>query len=168
MVVVVTAGLGAWPASYIVRSETSSLRLRSKTSGLGWLFGGIVRCAFGIGFPYLYNSDAANLGAKTGFIVFATSLIGVVITWFFIPELKGLSTTQIDRLFEKTTSVRRVRTAEWERVESGDDLPLRDTGLARERTNESDLSQDSGSVQVSLEGAKPVESFEPLRRRPTS
>jgi hypothetical protein len=158
MVIVVTAGLGVWPASYIVRSETSSLRLRSKTSGLGWLFGGIMRCAAGFGIPYLYNSDAANLGAKTGFVFFGTSLIGVVITWFLVPELKGLSTTEIDRLFEKKSSVR-----SWESVESGDDLPLRSSGLGRERTNSSAVTGDSGSIDAT----KPAEPFEPLRKRPT-
>ena len=163
MVIVITAGLGVWPASYIIRSETSSLRLRSKTSGLGWLIGGVIRCAAGFGIPYLYNTDAANLGAKIGFVFFATSLIGVMITWFIVPELKGLSTTEIDRLFEKKSSVRRVRTAEWERVESGDDLPLRSSDLGRERTNSSVVTGDSGSIDAT----KPAEPFEPLRKRPT-
>ena len=157
MVIVVTAGLGVWPASYIVRSETSSLRLRSKTSGLGWLCGGIIRCVAGFSVPYLYNADAANLGAKTAFVFFGTSLIGVVITWFLVPELKGLSITEIDRLFEKNSSVR------WERVERGDDLALQGAELGHERTNSSAFTGDSGSIHAT----KPVEPFEPLRKRPT-
>lgn len=166
MVVVVSAGLGVWPASFLVRSETSSLRLRSKASGIGWVVGGVVRCGFGIGAPFLYNSDAANLGAKIGFVFFGTSLLGVVVTWFTVPELKGLSTTEIDRLFEKKSSLQRVRTAEWERVESGDDLPLRETSLGRERTNDNNGSRIT-EESASIEGAKPVDSYEPLRKRPT-
>jgi hypothetical protein len=166
MVIVVSAGLGVWPASFIVRSETSSLRLRSKASGIGWFFGGIIRSGFGLGAPYLYNSDAANLGAKIGFVFFGTSLLGVVVTWFTVPELKGLSTTEIDRLFEKKSSLQRVRTAEWERVESGDDLPLRDIGLGRERTNETNDSQVT-EESASMQGTKPADSYEPLRKRPT-
>lgn len=163
MVIVVTAGLGVWPASFIVRSETSSLRLRSKTSGLGWFYGGIVRCVFGIGAPYLYNSDAANLGAMTGFVFAGTSILGVVITWFAVPELKGLTTTEIDRVFDKPAMIRRIHTGEWERIETGDELPLRTTDLDRETTNDTDESQAADSIQ----GAKPAESFEPLRKRPT-
>ena len=166
MTIIVSAGLGVWPASFIVRSETSSLRLRSKTSGLGWLFGGLVRCGFGIGAPYLYNPDAANLGGKTGFIFAGTSLIGLVVTWFFVPELKGLSTTEIDRLFEKPSAIRRVSTSQWQRIESGDEAPLRSNDLDREPTNETTGSHLTEDVD-SLQEVKPADAFEPLRRRPT-
>lgn len=167
MVIVVTAGLGVWPASFIVRSETSSLRLRSKTSGLGWLIGGVVRCGFGLGAPFLYNTDAGDLGAKTGFVFAGTSLIALAITWFFVPELKGLSTTEIDRLFEKpNVGISRVGTGQWQRIEDGDEMPLQSNDLERERTSEtggSRFTEDSDSLQ----GVKPAEAYEPLRRRPT-
>ncbi|KAK0825064.1 hypothetical protein LTR73_007351 [Friedmanniomyces endolithicus] len=80
MIIVVVAGLGAWPASYVIASETSSLRLRSKTQGVGWLLGNAISCACGFGVPYLYNSDAANLGGKTGFIYVALASLGILVT----------------------------------------------------------------------------------------
>lgn len=101
MILVITiAGVGVWPASYVVSSETSSLKLRSKTQGLTWIGGGAVKCGFDLGMPYVYNADAANLGAKTAFVFFGTTLLALVIAWFGIPELKGRSPVDADRLFE--------------------------------------------------------------------
>ena len=125
MLIIVTAGLGAWPASYVVASETSSLRLRSKTQGVGWLLGGGIGCGFGFGVPYLYNSDAADLGGKVGFIFLGLSALGVLITWFLVPELKGLTAVDIDRVFEKNVPVRRANTAQWEALPNEDEMPLR-------------------------------------------
>ncbi|KAK1815523.1 hypothetical protein LTR12_010074 [Friedmanniomyces endolithicus] len=122
MIIVVVAGLGAWPASYVIASETSSLRLRSKTQGIGWLLGGGISCGFGFGVPYLYNSDAANLGGKTGFIYVALASLGVLVTWLVVPELKGLSAVEIDRVFERNLLVGRAETAQWESVPGGDDV----------------------------------------------
>ena len=163
MAIVVSAGLGAWPASYVVAAETSSLRLRSKTSGIGWLLGGVVRSIFGTAFPFLYNSDALNLGAKTGFVLFGTAAIGVIITWFGVPEMKGLSSVEIDRLFEKKISIRRTGTSEWERVGSGEELAPRDVNTGNARTEYDRTSVGTNSIQATTT----EESFEPLRKRPT-
>ena len=161
MLIIVVAGLSAWPASYVVSSETSSLRLRSKTSGLGWLIGGIIRCGFDVGSPYLYNSDAGDLGAKTGFVFCGTAAVGVVITWFTLPEMKGLNSAEIDHLFEQKRSVRRVNTSQFERVGSGDDLPLRN--MDSESTEYDAASVDSSSIGPVIS----TESYHPLRKRPT-
>ena len=163
MVVVIIAGIGCWPASYVVSAETSSLRLRSKTSGVVWLMGGAVRMGFDLGCPYLYNADAADLGAKIGFIFFATAVLGVVITWFIVPEMKGLKPVEIDRLFERKGSVRRANTSDWERVGGGDEVPLRDVDTGNERTEYDAASLGSSSIQPEI----PVGAYEPLRKRPT-
>ncbi|KAF2187526.1 MFS general substrate transporter [Zopfia rhizophila CBS 207.26] len=99
--IVVTCGLGCWPASYAIMGETSSLRLRSKSQAIGSLAQNISGIAMNFMLPYLYNPDAANLGAKTGFLFTALSAIGAVMTYFFVPELKGRSALEIDHLFEK-------------------------------------------------------------------
>ena len=103
ILVISVAGLGVWPAAYVVSSETSSLRLRSKTQGLTWIGGGAIKAGFDLGMPYAYNPDAANLRAKTGFLFCGTAAVGVIITWFFVPEMKGRTPVEIDRLFELKT-----------------------------------------------------------------
>ncbi|CZT46898.1 uncharacterized protein RSE6_07405 [Rhynchosporium secalis] len=59
-------GLGNfWP---VVASEVSSSRLRAKSSRIGFIVNAFGNGVFTIVFPYLVNADAANLGAKIGFI----------------------------------------------------------------------------------------------------
>ncbi|KAK0866605.1 hypothetical protein LTR87_014952 [Friedmanniomyces endolithicus] len=152
MIIVVVARLGAWPASYVIASETSSLRLRSKTQGIGWLLGGGVSCGFGFGVPYLYNSDAANLGGKTGFIYVALTSLGVLVTWLVVPELKGLSAVEIDRVFEKDIPVGRAETAQWRSVPMEEDaVPLRNiltsSSFASTAYDASLISSGGGYVQ---------------------
>lgn len=165
MLIVVIAGLGCWPASYVVSSETSSLRLRSKTQGIGWLLGGIGRAAFDMSIPYLYNADAADLGAKIGFIFCGTALIGLGVSWWIVPEMKGLSAAEIDAIFEKT-SVRRVGTAQFERVESEDEVPLQPV---RSKVGHQSTEYDAASFQSGedIQSVEPTGRFEPLRKRPT-
>jgi hypothetical protein len=154
--IIICCGIGCWPAAFTVAAETSTLELRSKTSGIGWLLGGIIQGGFGLGTPQFYNPDAANLGAKTGFIFAGTSALGVLFTYFFIPELKGKSAVEIDRVFQKYRgSVRRAPTSEWERVDSMDKL---------------DPTESNGQYSTasrSTSNAEPVDTWEPLRKRPT-
>ena len=53
--------------------------------------------------PYLIGADKANLGPKVFFIWGSVCLICLVFVYFLLPETKGLSLEQIDRLFEETT-----------------------------------------------------------------
>ena len=163
MIIIIMCGVGCWPASFVVAAETSSLTLRSKTSGVGWLLGGIIQGGFGLGTPYLYNPDAANLGAKSAFIFFATSFGAILTTYFFIPELKGLSAVEIDRVFEKHGgAIRRANASEFERVDSTDkDIPL--TNM-HSRGQASDMDSTGGS---SITNVPPTSAWEPLRKRPT-
>lgn len=169
MIVIVVSGVGAWPASYVVTAETSSLRLRSKTQGISWLLGGIGRCAFDVTTPFLYNKDAADLGSKTGFVYFGTAIVATVISFFFVPELKGRSTVEIDRMFEQRLPTRQFR--KYQKVSgsgSDDALPLHrdlDSGILS-------TAYDAGSLQddlalAAMPSTSTGESFEPLRKRPT-
>jgi SP family general alpha glucoside:H+ symporter-like MFS transporter len=104
--IVVTCGLGCWPASYAIIGETSSLRLRSKSQAIGNLANNISGIVMNFTLPYLYNPDAANLGAKTGFLFTVLSTTGAVMTYLIVPELKGRSALEIDHLFEKGVNSR--------------------------------------------------------------
>jgi hypothetical protein len=90
----------------VVAGETSALRLRSKSQGVGFFTQGVSKCVFGFCTPYLYNLDAAALGAQTGFVVRGTALAGLVLSWFFLLELKGRTAAEIDKLFEAGISAR--------------------------------------------------------------
>lgn len=124
MVIVVTIGVGVWPASYAVSAETSSLRLRAKTQGLGWCCGGLGSGAFAISLPYSYNKDGGDLRGKTGFIYTAFCLFGLLACWKFVPEMKDRTAAEIDIMFEDRLPAREFK--HWaeniriERVATGD------------------------------------------------
>ena len=100
MVTIVVCGIGVWPASYVVGGEASALHLRAKTQGVGWFAGGLATGVFSIVLPYIFNADQGNLRAKTGFVFAGLCLIGVVVSWFTVPEMKGRTAMEIDRMFE--------------------------------------------------------------------
>ena len=167
MAVVVSAGLGVWPASFVVSAETSSLRLSSKTQGISWLASGVVDIAFGIGLPFVYNADAGNLGAKTGFVIFATAVIGYILTFFFVPELKGKSAVEIDRLFERKTPTRQFRTADgWQPLETPDSS-VRLTNVLSNMSKDAPSDDGESGQTINVEPTQPADAFEPLRKRPT-
>jgi hypothetical protein len=62
--------------------------------------------------PYLYNVGAgsANLGAKTGFVFMGTSIVLLLVSYFWIPEIRGLTTEEINHLYENKVSPRKFDT----------------------------------------------------------
>lgn len=94
------------PVSYVVVSEAAALRVKEKTNLLACVIS--VLTTFGTSFtvPYLINEQYANLGGKVGFIYGSTNLVMVVLTWFFIPELKGRTLEEVDQLFASGAPLR--------------------------------------------------------------
>ncbi|KAL2256770.1 hypothetical protein VTK26DRAFT_1150 [Humicola hyalothermophila] len=109
--VIVCCGLGAWPAAMIVCAETSALHLRAKAQGISWLTAGAGNSLFGFVLPYIFNPDQGNLRGKTGFVYAGLCLLGVVITYFAVPEMKGRTPAEIDRMFELGLPARKFK--EW-------------------------------------------------------
>jgi MFS family permease len=106
MVILLIVGMGAWPASYVVAAETSSLRLRARTQGVAGCAANLVTGIFSIVLPYLYNPDQGKLGGKIGFIFGAFCAIGVFCTWILIPEMKNRTPAEIDEMFEMRLKTR--------------------------------------------------------------
>ncbi|KAJ5711717.1 MFS sugar transporter-like protein [Penicillium malachiteum] len=80
--------------------EVSAVKLKAETLALGFLFAHLWSTVWNIVVPYMYTSDEVDLGGKTGWIFFATSIIGLIIVWYEFPETKGLTFGQIDSIFE--------------------------------------------------------------------
>lgn len=99
MVIIITCGFGVWPASYVVGGETSALHLRAKTQGIGWFAGGLSAGVSNVVLPYMYNHDQGDLRAKIGFIYAALCALGLGVTWFSVPEMKGRPAHEIDQMF---------------------------------------------------------------------
>jgi hypothetical protein len=109
MAIVVVCGVGVWPASHVVAAETSSLHLRAKAQGIGWFACGLTTAIFSIILPYIYNADAGNLKGKTGFVLAGFALLGFIGTYVALPEMKGRTPPQIDRMFDLKLPTRRFK-----------------------------------------------------------
>ncbi|KIV90439.1 hypothetical protein PV10_07746 [Exophiala mesophila] len=107
--ITIIAGLSAWPACYAVAGETSSLMLRGKNSGVGWFANALATFNLALVYPYIYNPDVGNLGGKTSFVAAGLSLIGSLIAWFIVPEMKNRTPIEIDRMFGARLPTRKFR-----------------------------------------------------------
>lgn len=50
----------------------------------------------------MVSEDKANLGAKVFFIWGSACCLSVLFAYFLVPEMKGLSLEQVDRMLEET------------------------------------------------------------------
>lgn len=119
------ASAGPWPASYAVVGETSTLKLKAKTSGLAWFTNYLTNGIFGFVLPYVYNSDAGNLGGKVGLVYAGFTGIGALGCWLLIPEMKDRSPIELDEMFEARLSTRKFRAHSGHAAEPEEEYPLR-------------------------------------------
>ncbi|KAI9373346.1 MFS general substrate transporter [Aspergillus egyptiacus] len=109
LLIVTIAGLSTWPASHAIGAEASSLHLRAKAQGLGWLANCLANGVMGFVLPYIFNPDEGALGAKTGFVYAGLCIVALVVTVGIVPEMKDRSALEIDRMFEEGGEGRRRR-----------------------------------------------------------
>ncbi|KAE9971915.1 hypothetical protein EG327_009687 [Venturia inaequalis] len=99
--------LGPAPASWVIIGETSSVRLRPLTTGIGrgayYLVN--IPCIFLA--SYMLNTDKWNLGGKSGYIWAGTAFICTLLSWYYIPEMKHRSFREIDILFTRHVPARK-------------------------------------------------------------
>ena len=92
--------------------EASTPRLRAKTAGFA--AGGTA--AFGLLFnyttPLMLANPGANWGLQIGYFWCGLTCVSLVIIYFFIPETKGRTYSELDELFEKKVPARKFKTTE--------------------------------------------------------
>jgi hypothetical protein len=59
--------------------------------------------------PYIYNVDAGNLGARTGFIFAGTSILLFVGTWYLVPDTTAMTTEEIDHAYAQNLPAWRIK-----------------------------------------------------------
>lgn len=94
------------PVAFVIVSETSSMRLRSKTVAISAITVSVFALVFNIAVPYMLNEAEADIKGKVGFVFGPLCIISLIWTYFRLPELKGLSYMEIDRLFESGIKAR--------------------------------------------------------------
>ncbi|KAF2856942.1 general substrate transporter [Plenodomus tracheiphilus IPT5] len=97
------------PISYSIIAETSSVRLRALSTGVG-------RAAYYVAeIPMIYlasrmlNPSGWNLAGKCGYIWGGTAIVCFISAYFGLPELKGRSYRELDILFNRKVSARKFK-----------------------------------------------------------
>lgn len=85
--------------AFTLLGETSSAALRARTTGLATATQAVMGIIMNFACPYMVNPDEGNLKGKVGFVFGGLSAIAFVWSFFYVPELKGRSIDEIDRLF---------------------------------------------------------------------
>ncbi|KAK9479222.1 general substrate transporter [Lipomyces japonicus] len=94
-----TWGPGAW----VVIGEIYPLPIRSRGVALSTSSNWLWNCIIAVITPYMVGTDKGNLGAKVFFIWGSLCTCCLVYAYFLIPETKGLTLEQVDRMLEETT-----------------------------------------------------------------
>jgi sugar porter (SP) family MFS transporter len=94
-----TWGPGAW----VVIGEVFPIQIRSRGVGLSTASNWLWNCIIAVITPYMVGEDKGNLGAKVFFIWGSLCACCFVYTYFLVPETKGLTLEEVDRMLEETT-----------------------------------------------------------------
>ena len=97
------------PISYTIIAETSSVRLRALSTGVG-------RAAYYVAeIPMIYlasrllNPTGWNVAGKCGYVWGSTAIVCWVMAYFFLPECKHRSYREIDILFNRRVPARKFK-----------------------------------------------------------
>lgn len=112
MLFVVTYDLTVGPVCYCLVAEIPSTRLRIKTVVLARNAYNIASLCANFLNPPILNPTAWNLRGKGGFVWCGFCLLCLVWCFFRLPEPKGLSSGELDVLFENRVSARRFKHVE--------------------------------------------------------
>ncbi|WAO87198.1 High-affinity glucose transporter HXT2 [Fusarium falciforme] len=96
--------LGA--VGWTITGEMSSLRLRAKTTSIAAGVNSLLSLASSVGIPYLLNAEELNLGPKAALCFLVPSTFLSLLAYFVVPETKGKSFDDLNRLFEAKTPAR--------------------------------------------------------------
>ena len=94
------------PLCFVIICETSSAKLRGKTIALATAINALANMACAVGIPYAINPDQANLRGKIGFIFLGIALPCVVWCFLALPETKGRTFEELDRMFQKKVATK--------------------------------------------------------------
>lgn len=100
------------PVCYSLVAELPSTRLRIKTVVLSRNVYNVFGIIIGVIQPRFMNPTALNWKGKTAFFWGGLNLLGLVWTYFRLPEPKGLTYAELDILFENRVSARKFRKVE--------------------------------------------------------
>ncbi|KAK6951924.1 hypothetical protein Daesc_006449 [Daldinia eschscholtzii] len=94
-----TWGPGAW----VVIGEIYPLPMRARGVALSTASNWLWNCIIAVITPYMVDADKGNLGPKVFYVWGGLCTLCFIYAYFLIPETKGLTLEQVDRMLEETT-----------------------------------------------------------------
>ncbi|KAF6821997.1 hypothetical protein CPLU01_12275 [Colletotrichum plurivorum] len=93
------------PAAWVVVGEIFSLPIRSRGVAISTASCWFWNCVLAVIAPYMTGDEkgAVNLGPKIFFFWGSLCFLGTCFAYFLVPEMKGLSLEQVDRMLEETS-----------------------------------------------------------------
>lgn len=107
LIVSVGFTLGPAPASWVIIAETSAIRLRPLTTGIGRAAYYIVNIPCIFLSTYMLNPTGVDLGGRCGYVWGATGFVCFAVAFFYLPEMKGRSFREIDIMFKRRVPARK-------------------------------------------------------------
>ena len=101
------ANLAISPVLYALVSELPSSILRSKSVILARFSYAVLNVIANVVTPYQLNPSAWGWGAISGFFWAGACLLGLVFTYFCVPEPNGRTVAELDLLFERKIAARK-------------------------------------------------------------
>ena len=98
------------PISYTIISETSSVRLRALSTGVGRAAYYVVEIPMIFLNSQLLNPTGWNLAGKCGYVWGGTAVLCWIVAYIGLPELKHRSYREIDILFNRKVPARKFKT----------------------------------------------------------
>jgi SP family general alpha glucoside:H+ symporter-like MFS transporter len=95
------------PVSYSLVVEIPSSVRRSKSVVIARFTYAALNIVANVVTPYQLNPSAWGWGAKSGFFWAGTCFLGLIFTYFWIPEPKDRTTAELDLLFERKVATRK-------------------------------------------------------------
>ncbi|CAJ2507740.1 Uu.00g089260.m01.CDS01 [Anthostomella pinea] len=93
-----TWGPGAW----VLIGEIYPLPMRARGVALSTASNWLWNCIIAVITPYMVDKDKGNLGPKVFYVWGGLCTCAFVYTYFLVPETKGLTLEQVDKMLEET------------------------------------------------------------------
>jgi Na+/melibiose symporter-like transporter len=98
------------PICFVIISEISATRLRSKTIAITTAVQAMASIVFTVAMPYMLNSDQANWRGKAGYVFGGISLVCYMWCFFRLPESRKRTFEELDIMFERKIPARKFAT----------------------------------------------------------
>ena len=101
--------LSVGPICFIIISEVSATRVRSKSIAIATAVQAIFGIVMTVGIPYTINPDAGNWGGKLGFLFGGLGFLCLVWAYLRLPETSGRTYEELDILFDRKVPARQFK-----------------------------------------------------------